>query len=285
MKILIIIPIFNEANHLDKCLRSFINQTIKPTNLILVNDGSTDDSKKIINRYSKNFPWIYSYDNISNGGAKIGKKIIKAFNFGKSKSNINYDLIGKFDGDIVLPKNYFEQMIKHFKKNNKIGICSGTLYIKKNDKWVHEDLHNKDHIRGALKLYSKKCFDDIGGLIENLGWDTVDELLAMYFKYKTKVDNKIIVKHLRATSERYDQKLIYRQGELMYKLRYGIFISSIATFKLFWKRKKINTITECFLGYYNAYKNKKIFFVSKDQGHFIRRYRIKNIIKKIFLIN
>ena len=107
----------------------------------------------------------------------------------------------------------------------------------------------------------------------------------MYFKYKTKVDNKIIVKHLRATSERYDQKLIYRQGELMYKLRYGIFISSIATFKLFWKRKKINTITECFLGYYNAYKNKKIFFVSKEQGHFIRRYRIKNIIKKIFLIN
>ena len=176
-------------------------------------------------------------------------------------------------------------MIKHFKKNNKIGICSGTLYIKKNDKWIYEDLHNKDHIRGALKLYSKKCFDDIGGLIENLGWDTVDELLAMYFKYKTKVDNKIIVKHLRATSERYDQKLIYRQGELMYKLRYGIFISSIATFKLFWKRKKINTITECFLGYYNAYKNKKIFFVSNEQGRFIRRYRIKNIIKKIFLIN
>ena len=108
MKILIIIPIFNEANHLDKCLRSFINQTIKPTNLILVNDGSTDDSKKIINKYSKKFSWIYGYDKISNGRAEAGKKIIKAFNFGKSKSNINYDLIGKFDADIILPKNYFE---------------------------------------------------------------------------------------------------------------------------------------------------------------------------------
>ena len=285
MKILIVIPIFNEAKQLDKCLESFVNQTHKPSNLILVNDSSTDNSKIIINKYSKKFSWIYGFDKISNGRAEAGMKIIKAFNFGKSKSIIDYDLIGKFDGDIILPKNYFEEMINHFKNNDRIGICSGTLYINKNNKWTYEDLHDKNHIRGALKLYSKKCFKDIGGLIENLGWDTVDELLAKYFNYKTKVDNKIIVKHLRATSKRYDHKLIYKQGELMYRLRYGIFISIIATIKLFWKRRKINTITECALGYQNAYKNKKSFFVSKKQGFFIRSFRIKNIIKKIFLIN
>ena len=95
--------------------------------------------------------------------------------------------IPAFDGDIILPKNYFEKMIQHFNKDEKIGICSGVLFVKKNDQWLYEDLHDKKHIRGALKLYSKNCFQDIGGLIENLGWDTVDELLAKYFKYKTKV--------------------------------------------------------------------------------------------------
>ena len=285
MKILIIIPIFNEENQLDKCLQSFVNQTTKPSSLILVNDGSTDNSKKIINKYSRKFSWITDYNKSSNGIAEAGKKIIKAFNFGKSKSKLKYDLIGKFDGDIILPKNYFEKMIQHFKKDEKIGICSGVLFIKKNDQWLYEDLHDKKHIRGALKLYSKNCFQDIGGLIENLGWDTVDELLAKYFKYKTKVDENIIVKHLRRTSKRYNQKIIYKQGELMYKLRYGIFISLIATMKMFWKNKKINTITGCALGYLNAYKKKKSYFVSKEQGSFIRSFRIKNIIKKIFLIS
>ena len=131
MKILIIIPIFNEENQLDKCLQSFVNQTTKPSSLILVNDGSTDNSKKIINKYSKKFSWITDYNKSSNGKAEAGKKIIKAFNFGKSKSKLKYDLIGKFDGDIILPKNYFEKMIQHFKKDEKIGICSGVLFVKK----------------------------------------------------------------------------------------------------------------------------------------------------------
>ena len=48
---------------------------------------------------------------------------------------------------------------------------------------------------------------------------------------------------------------------------------------------KINTITGCALGYLNAYKKKKSYFVSKEQGSFIRSFRIKNIIKKIFLIS
>jgi len=282
MKILIIVPIFNEEHHLDKCLQSFINQTNKPLNLILVNDGSTDNSKKIINKYSKKFSWINGYDKTSNGKAEAGKKIIKAFNYGKSKSTIKYDLIGKFDGDIILPKNYFEKMIQHFKKDKKTGMCSGVLYIKKNNKWENEDLHDKRHIRGALKLYSKKCFEDIGGLTENLGWDTVDELLAKYFKYKTTVDNKIMVKHLRATSERYKKNHIFNQGILMYRLRYGILISFLASLKLVWKNKNLKHIIECLSGYLNARKNKNEFLLSKDQGKFVRNFRIKNIIKKIF---
>ena len=284
MKILIIIPIFNEENQLDKCLQSFVNQTTKPLNLILVNDGSTDNSKEIINKYSKKFSWINNYNKTSNGKAEAGKKIIKAFNFGKSKSKIKYDLIGKFDGDIILPKNYFEKMIQHFKKNINIGICSGTLYVKKNNKWIYESLHDKKHIRGATKLYSKKCFKDIGGLSENLGWDTIDELLAKYFNYKTKVDDKLIVKHLRSTTERYKKNHVFNQGILMYRLRYGILITFLASLKLVWKNKNLNLIIECLSGYLNARKNKTEFLVSKNQGNFIRNYRIKNILKKIFLI-
>ena len=268
MRILIIIPIYNEEKHLKKCLESLVNQNNKPDKLVLVNDGSNDKSEKIIKEYSMKFSWIDSFKMKSESKPKAGRKIIKAFNLGKEKTIFNYDLIGKFDGDIVLPKNYFKKMKEHFEKNKNLGICSGILYVEKNNQWTYEDLHDKNHIRGALKLYSKKCFKDIGGLKETLGWDTVDELLAKYHRYQTYVDDKLIVKHLRPTSK-----------------RYGIIISLIASLKLSWKKRKIKFLLHCILGYLKASKKKNDFLISKKQGLFIRNYRLKNIVKKIFLLS
>ncbi len=44
--------------------------------------------------------------------------------------------------------------------------------------WKLNHPMNKDHVRGAFKSYTKKCFKAIGGLKNSIGWDTVDEFLA-----------------------------------------------------------------------------------------------------------
>ena len=102
---------------------------------------------------------------------------------------------------------------------------------------------------------------------------------------KTYVDDKLIVKHLRPTSKRYEKNNIYNQGKLMYRLRYGIIISLIASLKLSWKKRKIKFLLHCILGYLKASKKKNDFLISKKQGLFIRNYRLKNIVKKIFLLS
>ena len=53
MKVSIIVPVFNADKYLDKCLNSLTNQTYKDIEIILINDGSTDKSEKIINEYKK----------------------------------------------------------------------------------------------------------------------------------------------------------------------------------------------------------------------------------------
>ena len=53
MKILIIIPVFNEENNIEKCIDSIQYQTYKVSNIILVNDGSTDQTLEKINFLSK----------------------------------------------------------------------------------------------------------------------------------------------------------------------------------------------------------------------------------------
>ena len=68
----------------------------------------------------------------------------------------------------------------------------------------------------------------------------------------------------------------------MYRLRYGLIISLAASLKLAWKNKNINIFINCLLGFLKAYKSKDDFLVSKNEGIFIRNYRLKNIKKKLF---
>ena len=52
-KVSVIIPVYNSANYLSQCLDSILNQTLKEIEIICVDDGSTDDSLSILNKYSK----------------------------------------------------------------------------------------------------------------------------------------------------------------------------------------------------------------------------------------
>ena len=60
-KVSVIVPIYNTAPYLTKCLDSIVNQTYKNLEIILVNDGSTDNSAEIINQYAQRDNRILHY--------------------------------------------------------------------------------------------------------------------------------------------------------------------------------------------------------------------------------
>ena len=67
-KVSVIVPVYNVEKYLKKCLDSLINQTIQDIEIIVVNDGSTDDSKKIIRDYEKKYLKKVIYLEKPNGG-------------------------------------------------------------------------------------------------------------------------------------------------------------------------------------------------------------------------
>ena len=80
MKILVIIPVFNEEKNLEKCINSFINQTYKLSQITIVDDGSTDNTPLIgrkIEKSHSNIQFLEKRD--SKSIARPGKKIIQAF--------------------------------------------------------------------------------------------------------------------------------------------------------------------------------------------------------------
>lgn len=280
MKFYIVIPAHNEQSSIGLTLDSLANQTLLPSRVVVVNDNSTDDTEEIIEAFTQNYPWMSLVNTKSSNQHLPGSKIINAFYKGYETLDDDYDILCKFDADLIFPNDYLEKIALHFNTNPKLGMASGFCYIEKNGTWILENLTRKDHIRGALKAYRKKCFLDIGKLKPSMGWDTVDELLAKYYGWEILTIESLQVKHLKPTGISYNKASKYLQGEAMYKMRYGFWITLLSAVKLAYKKRSIRLFNDYMSGYFKAKKSNLAFLVTEEQGQFIRGLRWKNILNK-----
>ena len=280
MKVCIIIPVFNEQDFITKSVKSLIDQTIKPAEVIYVNDSSTDNSRNIIKNLIGKYEWIRVIDHKSVQEHVPGSKVIEAFNFGLKNLETQFDIICKFDGDIILPKNYIERIIEIFNKKEKVGIAGGNLYILKNRKWVYENIAAKTHVRGPIKAYRAECFNDINALKSSIGWDTVDVLLAQKKGWLIYTDKNLIVKHLKATGQKYSLHSKMLQGESLYKMRFGFILSILSLLKSSLNNYSLSRLFFGLIGYCVSFLKQKPFIVTDEEGVYIRNFRWKVIYKK-----
>lgn len=282
MNYYIVIPAHNEEEFISLTLESLVSQTLLPKKVVIVNDNSTDSTAEIVQAFAKDNPFITLVEKKSSAIHLPGSKVIQAFQKGFETLDENYDVIVKLDADLIFPNNYFETITKHFNSDPTIGMVGGFCYIEKNGEWVLENLTDKDHIRGALKAYRKETFKQIGGLRPQMGWDTVDELLCKFYNWKVVTDASLKVKHLKPTGANYNKTARYKQGEAFYTLGYGFWITSIASAKLSFMKKKPLLFFDYIQGFLKAKSEKKPLMVTAEQAKFIRNYRLKKMKEKLF---
>ncbi len=281
MNFYIIIPAHNEADSIGLTLYSLSQQTLRPKQIVVVNDNSSDKTESVVDSFTQRHSFISLVNAKSSDQHLPGSKIINAFYKGYDTVDDDYDIICKFDADLIFPENYLETLAQHFNNNPKLGMAAGFCYIEKEGEWVLENLTRKDHIRGALKAYRKDCFEQIGKLKRSMGWDTVDELLAQYYGWSILTDETLHVKHLKPTGISYNKASKHLQGEAMYKMRYSFLITLISAIKLATKKGKFQLFKDYMGGYFEARKNKPEFLVSEDEGKFIRKLRWKGMLNKL----
>lgn len=255
-----------------------MGQSRIPDEIVLVNDCSTDETENILKDYCQKFPNLQFITTSANSTHEPGAKVVAAFYKGYEQLK-DFDLVGKFDADIILPPNYFEILEKHFKSNPELGMASGHLYIEKNEHWVYESIADSEKIRGPIKLYRKACFDAIGGIRPSIGWDTVDQLLAKHQGWQTLTDSSLKVKHLKPTGAHYASSARLKQGMAFRRMRYGFWLSLLASVKLGYKKGSFRLIYDCMLGYF---KNGKNYIVTPEEGAAIRRFRWAGVKKKLY---
>ncbi len=199
IKYVIISPVRDEGKYIEFTLKSVIGQTVKPVEWVIVDDGSTDDTGKIIAGYANNHPWIRVVHRQNRGFRKAGGGVIEAFDDGYTCLHaVDWDFIVKLDGDLTLEEDYFKKCFEHFKANPKLGIGGGVIHNIING-YLKRETHPQFHVRGATKIYTHDCWNAIGGLIKAPGWDTLDEVKANMLGWETQSFFDIPVVHQRST--------------------------------------------------------------------------------------
>ena len=179
-KVSIIVPFYNVEGYIEKCLDTLVNQTLKDIEIILVNDGSTDRSIEIVNKFLRRYPEKLVYLEKENGGLSDARNYAIPYTKG--------EYIAFLDSDDYVEKYMYEEMYNMAKKENS-DMVECNFY------WEYPD----------------KQKEDIGTIYHGKN--------EMIVKIRVVAWNKLIKREILEKSEvRFPKGYRYEDTEFTYKL-------------------------------------------------------------------
>ena len=261
-KVSIIIPVYNVENYLKKCLDSVISQTLDDIEIICVNDGSKDNSLKILLDYAEKNSNI-KIINKENGGLGNTR------NIGISCANGEY--IGFVDSDDWVSEDMFEKLYDNAKKFDS-DIAMSPINI------VDENSHTT---RYDLPYFTLECFDESFYNRSFNHYDANDFI----FRISVTVWNKIYkTSFLSDIGAKFPEGLIFEDNPFFYKVFLNAKRVSLVNEYLYYHRfnREGSIITEKNNKYLDIFKIHEISMNIFKESGFFDYYKI-NLVK--YLIN
>jgi biofilm PGA synthesis N-glycosyltransferase PgaC len=151
-------------------------QTVLPALWVVVDDGSTDATPKILQEYAAKLPWLRVIRRIDRGRRAVGPGVIEAFYEGLESVNLDeFDYVCKLDMDLDLPPRYFELLMERMEREPRLGTSSGKPWFTHpgTGEMVPEVCGDEMSV-GMTKFYRVACFREIGGFVRQVMWDGID---------------------------------------------------------------------------------------------------------------
>lgn len=163
-KVSVIVPVYGVEKYIDKCLNCLVNQTLEDIEVIVVNDGTKDNSQKIIDKYVKKYPNKVKSFIKKNGGQGSAR------NYGLKKATGEY--IGYVDSDDYVEFDMYEKLYNKAKENNLDIVICGNYNVSEDYKSKKIDLefikYNDNKLNALLgkkavwnKIYKKNIVENL----------------------------------------------------------------------------------------------------------------------------
>ena len=203
-RLVIVSPVRNEAAHIERVVRAVAAQEMRPERWIVIDDASTDGTGGVVRSLAADLPFMEVVEtgpHTPHSGAR--DRLARAaaprnFNEGLAAADMpDITHVMKLDGDIELPACYLRILMERFAADPRLGIAGGVLVEPTPQGGMRRLKIPTHHVHGALKCYSRECFEAIGGVQERLAWDTIDETYARMRGFATVTFEDLVSVHHR----------------------------------------------------------------------------------------
>jgi glycosyltransferase involved in cell wall biosynthesis len=215
-KVAAVIPARNEEKFIGETLSHLLSQDMKPSRVIVVNDGSNDGTKDV----AQGFPGVEVVDLQDRGHAVLANPALahvvnqglkKLDKNGSKESDADCDYIMILGADDILPPNYVSEIVGEMEKDKTIAICSGQL----------EGEGNRKRPTGSGRIVRAQFWREIGlHYPTNYGFETYLVIKALQCGHKIKVMNNLLSKSLRKTGANYSKNTFIARGKALKALGY-----------------------------------------------------------------
>jgi cellulose synthase/poly-beta-1,6-N-acetylglucosamine synthase-like glycosyltransferase len=199
----------NEEKNIEKTIEGILSQRLKPKKIILINDNSTDNTKKIAEKFHEvtvlDFP-------ISHPSWLMTPQLAEICNFGLSeiKKSGKYDYVLRLDSDQIMPPNYILEIVSEMDKNTKIVAASGIIKGE-TQSWV----------RGSGRIHRASYLDMINWKHPvKWGWEDYVILKAESMGFLTKVFPIITQTQRPTDTDKSISEIYYMKGKAFRALGY-----------------------------------------------------------------
>lgn len=191
--IAVLIPAFNAAKTIERALKSVENQAYRPSQVIVVDDASSDNTAEILAEFQKRLPLIILRNDVNLG-------IARSLNRGAQAVSARY--IARLDADDAWTTNHLSDVARLLERNSLVLACSRAIYEDCEGNYIctNSPLDNRtirrrltwdNPIVHSSTVFLKEAFNASGGYAEDMKWEDYDLWIKLLSKGEFACTNQL----------------------------------------------------------------------------------------------
>ncbi len=183
---ILITPAHNEEAFIEKTVESMIRQTVLPLKWVIVDDGSTDSTASIVERFLPDHPWMELFQRPRRPDRTFAGKAYAVREGCERVAGLPYEILGNLDADISFDNDHFEFLLSRFAYDPTLGVA-GTVFREDGYSSETDSFEGRNHVAGQCQLFRRRCWEQIGGYVPHRagGVDWIAVTTARMLGWKT----------------------------------------------------------------------------------------------------
>jgi poly-beta-1,6-N-acetyl-D-glucosamine synthase len=264
----------NEEADIEKTIQSVLAQTVLPKRWLIVSDNSTDRTDEIVQKYANENDFIRFLRKSRQPGHSFASKVAALRSGEHLLQGVSYDFIGNMDADLTVAPTYFEDLMRQFELNPKLGLAGGFVYEEVNRLFISRSANRTHSVAHAAQLVRRECYESFGGyaVLKYGGEDWHAQTSARMMGWDAQSIPELKIFHHRPTGAG-SGKLgsHYRLGKLDYSFgTYAIFEFIKCLLRLRSKPVLIGSIVRM-AGFIHSWIRREPYLIPAELAAFLRK--------------